>query len=524
VDRPAIERALAVAKERHVKAVQQALQNYNTASTADTTADTTASTDGAQETETVHPHCLREYTIDAPGALPDFGTELARTVFCTDPEPLLTRQECAQVIQDADDYFAQAPHNGQWTTQQSGQYQMAGFYIRDIPSIHAWFVDTVQHRLFPLLKKTYPHFIHSPDDLCVDNAYLFKYTAETGRRTDVHTDSGCLSFTICLNPATDYQGGGTWFEGLQDSERGIVEMDVGQVTIRPGGVKHCGHAVDSGVRYIIGGFCMHRNKVETVRQLLTSDSTTSAADQRANLEAAVVLNPQSDAGYNLLANSYEQAGDKVAAQKVLEYCLQHVHPVSGEVAYSLGSLYLEQEQYGKVVECMETCLRADDCDVDAMMTLAHAHAGLGDATGEEECYQRIIRTASGSNKVIAAAYCNLGVLNQGKTDEEIQYYTKALEYVPENFEARYSLAGAFANSGQWTEAVATFKEAIDQARDNEGYAVKALKALYKASLELIRTSSAPPPASQEEMMQRFQNVMGSENYERLAANAAARAS
>jgi tetratricopeptide (TPR) repeat protein len=126
--------------------------------------------------------------------------------------------------------------------------------------------------------------------------------------------------------------------------------------------------------------------------------------------------------------------------------------------------------------------------------------------------------------VIASAYCNLGVLNQGKTDEPIQYYTKALEYVPETFEARYSLAGAYANSGQWTEAVATSKEAIDRVGDNEGYAVKALQALYEASMELIRTSSSPPPASQEEMVQRFQNVMGSENYERLAANAAARAS
>jgi tetratricopeptide (TPR) repeat protein len=126
--------------------------------------------------------------------------------------------------------------------------------------------------------------------------------------------------------------------------------------------------------------------------------------------------------------------------------------------------------------------------------------------------------------VIASAYCNLGVLNQGKTDEPIQYYTKALEYVPETFEARYSLAGAYANSGQWTEAVATSKEAIDRVGDNEGYAVKALQALYEASMELIRTSSSPPPASQEEMVQRFQNVMGSENYDRLAANAAARAS
>lgn len=508
VDRAALEQALATAQKRHAQAVRQALDNYQTDKALPPSARQLA------ELDKIH---LDRYTIDCPGALPDFATELDRTVLVTSRStPLLSVTECSQVIQDAEAYFAETDA-GQWSTQQSGQYRVAGFWIRDIPAVNAWFVATVKQRLFVLLKKAFPDFMESPDDLCVDNAYLFKYTTETGRRTDVHTDSGCLSFTIALNGEEDYEGGGTWFEGIQKEDgSSIVEMNAGQITVRPGGVKHCGHAVTKGTRYIIGGFCMHRNKVETVRQLLTPTTSTAAApiNNKANLEAAVALNPACDAAYNLLANDYLQAGEKVKAQQVFEYCLQHVHAKSGDIAYSLGSLYLEQDLHQKAKECMETCLQADDCDMDAMMALAQACSGMGDAAGEEACYQSVIQTDTAAPKVIASAYCNLGVLHQGQP-EEVEYYRKSLECVPDNFEPQFSLACAYASQQQWPEAVQAFRTAIDLTADKE-FSVKALQALYKASMNLIRSDSSQP-ATREAMMARFHEVMGLDNYSRLAA-------
>jgi hypothetical protein len=79
----------------------------------------------------------------------------------------------------------------------SGQYDVAGFWIRDVPAIYEWFNRMVQEWLFPLLVKQFPHF-------CLDNAYVFKYTPKTGRQTDVHAYSGCLSFTIALNGNDEY--------------------------------------------------------------------------------------------------------------------------------------------------------------------------------------------------------------------------------------------------------------------------------------------------------------------------------
>jgi len=132
------------------------------------------------------------------------------------PTPLFSIEECNAAIDHAEAYFRNQA-NGTWTTLPSGQYDVAGFWIKDIPQVHEWFNNMLKTKLFPLLVQQFPYFVESVDDLVVDNAYLFKYTPETGLRTGVHTDSGCLSFTIALNSPEDYTGGGTWFEHLANN-------------------------------------------------------------------------------------------------------------------------------------------------------------------------------------------------------------------------------------------------------------------------------------------------------------------
>ena len=353
----AIAEALDIARARHKECVLCAMANYP------------IDNDTPIDKELIEKIKLRQHPIVAPGSLPDFGQDLERRVLVTET-PLLTAEECRKVVKDAEAHFA----GGEWGQLNSGQYKVAGFWIKDIPAIHEWFCQTVASRLFPLLVKAFPDFCDSTEDLCVDNAYLFKYTPETGFRTNVHTDSGCLAFTISLNPRDEYEGGGTWFEGLDGiPEGGVIEMNEGQVTVRPGGVKHCGHAVHAGNRYIIGGFCMNKRKVEEVRQLLHCPPETPESIRRKTFEAAVALNPQSDLGYNLLASVYEKAGETAKAQEVLEHCMQHVHPYSGDVAYALGSLYKDQKEYEKARECFKTCLKCDEYDFDAMVSFLFRH-------------------------------------------------------------------------------------------------------------------------------------------------------
>jgi hypothetical protein len=67
------------------------------------------------------------------------------------------------------------------------------------------------------------------------------------------------TFTISLNPLSEYEGGGTLLPDLRDAEADasapyetiVVKPDVGCVASFPGRLRHGGNAITSGFRYII---------------------------------------------------------------------------------------------------------------------------------------------------------------------------------------------------------------------------------------------------------------------------------
>ena len=494
------------ARQRHHDAVKAATHSYWSANTNTNAVETGEDTVEADVSDIT----LMKHTLQPPGSwqLPDFSSDLAgTTIFTTLNTPLFTVDECNDLIQKAESHFG----NGPWTTLPSGQYNVAGFWIHGVPAVHQWFNDNLKQKLFPLLLRAFPTFLESIDTLCVDNAYLFKYTPETGRRTGVHTDSGCLSFTIALNSNNDYKGGGTWIEGLS-TEGGKIEMNQGHVTVRPGGVRHCGYAVEDGTRYIIGGFCMHKQKIEYVRILIGLGSQLAEQNKlqeaKDALECAIYLNPRFDGAFTHLAQVLVKLDQPDKAQKVLQHCLEQINPNNGEVAYTLGLMYLKQEQYFEAKKCFDVCLQADDCDVDAMIALAQVCAGVGTPDGEASWYERIVKVPNASKENLASAYCNLGNLKEG-TDREIECYDKALEVIPDNYQSRYSLGAAYASRQHWSLAAHQFRAAANLVDDK----AKALTSLYRVALNIVQQESH---SSQVAMVSRMQEVMGPENYQLLA--------
>jgi tetratricopeptide (TPR) repeat protein len=529
-----IQEAIRIADERHQIAVQRALSAYPVWQQQTKFSNTSNKTEFKVN--------LKEYPLQDTGGfncLPDYGNDIPTTVFVTDP-PLLTVEECRTVIANAEDYFTKS-NSGKWTRQQSGQYEVSGFDIYEIPAVKEWFLNVAQQKLLPLLQQTFSNFCggtESTIDLCIDNAYLFKYTPETGRRTDIHTDSGCLSFTIALSPTSDYDGGGTWFHGLQQNKLddnsdciedaikdNILSMEIGQITIRPGGVKHCGYSVTRGTRYIIGGFCIHRKRPEYVRMLLQPDNSISDQQQLKLLETAIVLNPGCTASYNILANYYLQRGNTTMAQQLLDYCLQNVDPLSGEVAYALASLNLERNDYIKALQYVSICLQVDPHDVEALMMAAMISSKIGDRKKEEDYYHSIVNISDAKPSIKASAYCNLGVLYQGE-DIEIEYYRHSLNYKPINFSATYSLASALASRKQWIESIELFKKSLtdlleakneNNVNEYDENRSKALRSLYSATMYLIKEKleREPTTLTPNDMIQRFHDNMGEENFKAL---------
>jgi tetratricopeptide (TPR) repeat protein len=580
VTKEQIQYAIQFAEERHRHTVQRAISTYPVWQSKDQPSNNNSDTSYHINPSDVQ---LKEYPLlnDASNCLPDYGSVIPTTVYVTDP-PILTREECANVIQNAEQYFLET-NQGMWTRQKSGQYEVSGFDICDVPSVKEWFLRTAKEKLLPLLQHTFRDFCDvslssstssltalsstssltassssSSSDLLIDHAYLFKYTPETGRRTDIHTDSGCLSFTIALSsPDTDYDGGGTWFHGLHQNpdissrssnqiddtidtktiqNKNVLSMDVGQITIRPGGVKHCGYAVTRGTRYIIGGFCIHQTRPEHVRMILQSvssmsSSSTSSQEQKQQqlqlLEAAIVMNPGCTAAYNILANYHIENGNKVIAQQILDYCISHIEATSSEVAYSLASMYLEQKLYDKAFHCLSICLEVDPHDVEAMMMSATIASNVGDFDKEEQLYQDIIIIPDAKPSVKASAYCNLGVLHQGE-ELELRYYRQSLMCQPKTFSATYSLASALASRKRWSETIPLLKQLLLDLNDRQNNDTKpqhdvatsrskSLRLLYTATMQLIKeqedgTSNA---TSQDDVLRKFQDIMGQENFNEL---------
>jgi tetratricopeptide (TPR) repeat protein len=264
---------------------------------------------------------------------------------------------------------------------------------------------------------------------------------------------------------------------------------------------------------------MNVKKVEHVRMLLGlgSQEAMKENDYKAQqaLEAAIALNPDFDGPYTHLANLWERQGDLPKAQKVLEHCFWHVNPQSGEVAYSLGAMYLDQGRLENAKICMAACLQADDCDIDAMMVMAQACAGQGDRPGEQAWYERLVSTPGASPKVAGKAFCNLGVLHEG-TEKEIEYYEKSLQVLPNSFPTRYSLGCAYASQKDWGSAVAAFRKAMQAAKNTEDES-QVLQSLYRVTAGKMQQDQPTGATSREEMIKQFIDIMGQENYEKLVA-------
>jgi tetratricopeptide (TPR) repeat protein len=498
-------------KQRHNSAIESARGAYSFIAT------TTTNTSGATKAFDLNDIEFDSKWIPDLTSIPDFATSFQHSCIHTTKSstPMFTKQECQSIIQAANEHFEQINY-GEWTTLQSGRYSVCGFWIKDIPKVHSWFKDMLQERLFPTLQHLFPEFVDDIADLVCDNAYMFRYTRETGQKTDVHTDSGCLSFTIALNDEDEYKGGGTWFD-INDGE--VVQMDQGCVTFRPGGIRHRGESVTSGQRYIIGGFVMNKKKVEEVRMLtglgleLVSEGKLNEAEEV--LRAAIQINPRFDAAYINLADVMTKMKRIDEATKVLEKARQ-VNPLNGEAAYSLGMMKKATGDSEGAKECFSACLKADQYDSEAMMALAVLCSGCKDREGERTWFKKVIVTPGVKDTTLASAYTNLGIMlgESGDRQSEIALYEMALQHSPTNFHARQSLSLAYSEEKQFDKAISNFRIAVDNAPDAETRK-NALTDLYRVTVLKVNNDPAVSTLTQEKIMQMFQDFIGADNYKEL---------
>jgi hypothetical protein len=207
---------------------------------------------------------VRSYSF---GAVPpedfseEFGFPLDLIKVTHGKTPILPKEEALRVVHIAE--TEEGLSNNEFP---SGKYRLGGNWLTELPQTRRWFNSRLRTTLFPLLASLFPQIIRDTSVLRAHSVSLLKYNA-THPRTDIHIDNGILAMTIAMTPVSHYKGGGTFYEHFTNASNHVLEMDVGHATFRPGSIRHGGHRVVDGQRYVLGAFVLIEDRIEHVRRL-----------------------------------------------------------------------------------------------------------------------------------------------------------------------------------------------------------------------------------------------------------------
>ena len=218
-----------------------------------------------------------------------FMTIIPKQCFVTkDDCPILTRNECSQVIEWAES-AAKKRKNG-WTTSRHYAVPTTDIPIHEVPIILEWFNSIFFHRLRPLLQVQFGvnEAGKGGCNIHIHDAFVVRYDARKQRHLPLHRDQSTHSFTIALNDKDEYDGGGTFVMKLKDSIRPSIG---GVLSFRGDKLLHGGDPLLRGRRYIIVAFCYtnkQKNSNKSIvkqakRQKLIHNTTEKEESDSSNL-------------------------------------------------------------------------------------------------------------------------------------------------------------------------------------------------------------------------------------------------
>ena len=278
--------------------------------------------------------------------------------------PLIPPEEAEEVVATAN---AEGMASNEYA---SGKYKLGGDWVKKMPRTLAWFNRRLESTIFPTAAKLFPEVVSSADVLRAHSVAILKYNA-SHPRTDVHVDDGILAITLALSPQANYTGGGTFFEHM--GEANLIEMEQGFCTMRPGSVRHGGHRVTAGERYILGAFLLIADRVEHVRRLnnqgRAARGTWDLRGARLAFKWALRMNPKCATCLKNWAEALTATPDEsppspklaAAAEDKLRRAIELL-PDDSDAYFSLGVLLSSQGRADEALEAYRASLaiNADD--------------------------------------------------------------------------------------------------------------------------------------------------------------------
>lgn len=295
----------------------------------------------------------------------------------------------------------------------SGKYKLGGDWLVNLPRTRAWFNERLESTFFPLLANLFPEIISSPSVLRAHSVSLLKYNS-SHPRTDVHIDNGVLAMTVAMTPKNEYNGGGTFFEHMGVEH--VLPMDVGEGTFRPGSVRHGGHRVASGTRYILGAFLLIEDRVEHVRRLKNRGSELR---RKGDLEGAVkhfkwalAINPKCTTCLKDWVEILHFQKHFSQAENKIREVLRLLEDQDSDALFTLGVLLSEQGKDDESIEAYQKSVRLNAEDAELCYNLGTKLGARGDTKGEQEMYAK----ATAVDPKMGGAWINWGTSLAEKRD------------------------------------------------------------------------------------------------------------
>ena len=185
---------------------------------------------------------------------PFTADDLAR-VSCS---PILSPDECQEIIEECDNhYFGWGTSGSRYGT----PAERIGNIIKleDLSRTYSLVNFELLPRLFPAIVNAFPGLRASPANLRLAGSRIVKYDASEGRvELGLHRDGKLITANIALNDINDYEGGGTYIEGLHYFMDNPIKLERGHVLLHPGDVRHGGAPITKGQRYVLVCFIIDK--------------------------------------------------------------------------------------------------------------------------------------------------------------------------------------------------------------------------------------------------------------------------
>ena len=160
-------------------------------------------------------------------------------------EGILDAKDCSRIVSAIEERTQRIA----WTTSRHYAIPTTDIPVYQLPELLPWFNKQLQHTIFPAMRSQFN--IPSNNRLRILDAFFVKYNGSgSNNRLPLHNDQSDFSLTIAMNSLQEYQGGGTYFNFVDDT----VKTDIGGIISFAGHILHAGEIVTEGTRYIIVAF------------------------------------------------------------------------------------------------------------------------------------------------------------------------------------------------------------------------------------------------------------------------------